>query len=94
MRKGELFVYPVTGGDEVLIGEVIGEYRFAPEDPELRANDSANIRSVKWLATLPRSAFSTAALVCFNSEHTVHSGAEHREEVLRLLAGVQTGAKG
>lgn len=86
MSKRELFVFPVTGEDTIHIGEIAGDYRFAANDPELVAGDSASIRDVKWLATMPRSAFSRDALKCFDSEHTVHSGKDHRAEVLTLLA--------
>lgn len=85
MAKGDLFVFPVTGGTEIHIGEITGAYEFAENDPELVAGDSASIRRVRWLKTLPRSAFSDEAIKCFNSEHTVHSGRGYHAEVVALL---------
>ncbi|MBY0260741.1 MAG: hypothetical protein K2Q20_00255, partial [Phycisphaerales bacterium] len=55
MSRGELFVFPVTGKDEIHIGRIEGDYRFVAEDAELVAGDSASTRHVAWLATVPRS---------------------------------------
>ncbi len=89
MSKTDLFVFPVTGQDEIHIGEITGDYQFAAEDLELVSSDSASMRRVKWLKTVRRSAFTAAALECFDSEHTVHSGSSYREEVNKLLAITQ-----
>lgn len=89
MRRGEMFVFPVKGEDEILVGEIVGEHRFRPDDQELMENDSANTRPVKWLGSFRRSEFSEEARKCFDSEHTVHSGADHRDEVLKLLLNAQ-----
>jgi len=90
MDRGHLFVFPVKGKDEIHIGEITGDYRFAGEDPELIAGDSASVRSVKWLGMVKRSAFTKAALLCFDSEHTVHSGTDYRSDVLQVLASLPT----
>ena len=85
MDLDDLFVFPVTGKDEVHIGQITGDYRFTADDPELIDNDSASIRNVKWLKTVRRGSFSKAALLCFDSEHTVHSGSGYRSDVLDIL---------
>jgi predicted Mrr-cat superfamily restriction endonuclease len=87
MSKGDLFVFPVTGGQEIHVGQVDGDYEFADHDAELKNNDSASIRKVRWLATVRRSAFTPAAIRSFDSEHTVHSGRAHVAEVKAILAG-------
>jgi len=90
MNPGHLFVFPVTGGDHVHIGEVTGDYCFRGDDAELVASDSASVHPVKWLGTVNRASFSKAALLNFDSEHTVHSGDPHRDEVLAVLATAQS----
>jgi predicted Mrr-cat superfamily restriction endonuclease len=88
MGKGDLFVFPVTGGDEIHIGEITGDYEFASTDAELVASDSAHLRRVRWFTTVSRSRFTREALKCFDSEHTVHSGSGYRKQVADVLAAL------
>lgn len=85
MDRDHFFVFPVTGKDEIHIGQIAGDYQFAAHDLELVGADSASTRKVKWIRTVRRSAFSRNALLCFDSEHTVHSGTAYLAEVRALL---------
>jgi predicted Mrr-cat superfamily restriction endonuclease len=87
MRAADLFVFPVRGMDEVLIGRVEGGYEFRGEHGEPAGGDSGSARAVKWLGSAERRAFSAGALACFDAEHTVHCGGAFRGEVMGLLVG-------
>lgn len=80
-----VFRVPVTGKDEIHIGQITGDYHFAADDVELVEGDSASTRRVKWLRTVRRSAFSRHALLCLTPDTTVHSGAGYLAEVRNLL---------
>src|SRR5690606_16735340 len=60
-------------------------YRWASDDPDLMANDYSNVRAVKWLKTVPRIAFSEAALHSFGSFSSVSTSDEHLDEVITVL---------
>ncbi len=86
MKVGDPVVYPVKGSREIMVGEVSGPYRWAGNDHELVDNDYTNVRPVKWLKTVPRIAFSDAALHSFGSFSSVSTSDEHLEEVNAVLA--------
>jgi restriction system protein len=86
MKVGDPVVYPVKGSREIMIGKVVGPYRWANDDRELVENDYCNVRNVKWLKTVPRIAFSDAALHSFGSFSSVSTSDEHLEEVIAVLA--------
>jgi restriction system protein len=58
MKKGDLIIYPSKRDREVHIGEVKGEYIY---EPKLESG-YPNVREVKWLKSLPRTAFTQGAL--------------------------------
>jgi restriction system protein len=68
-----------------MIGRVTGAYRWAGDDRQLVDNDYCNIRPVEWLKTVPRIAFSDAALHSFGSFSSVSTSDEHLEEVIAVL---------
>ncbi len=80
MKVGDPVVYPVKGSREIMIGEITGPYKWAETDRELVENDYANTRPVKWLKTVPRIAFSDAALHSFGSFSSVSTSDEYLEE--------------
>ncbi|MGH7242569.1 MAG: restriction endonuclease [Phycisphaerales bacterium] len=92
MQVGDPVVYPVKGSREIMIGRVSGPYRWASDDKELLANDYCNMRPVEWLQTVPRIAFSDAALHSFGSFSSVSTSDEHLDEVIAVLSGKSGGA--
>ncbi|MBX3362766.1 MAG: hypothetical protein KF705_15185 [Phycisphaeraceae bacterium] len=86
MQVGDPIVYPVKGSREIMIGQIAGSYRWAGDDRELVDNDYCNVRPVKWLKTVPRIAFSDAALHSFGSFSSVSTSDEYLEEVIAVLS--------
>ena len=88
MQKGELVVFPVRVTGEIAIGRISGPYRFASDDTELVEKDYHNVRPVEWLnKSVPRTAFSQAALHSFGSFLSISTSDDYLEEVLAVLAG-------
>lgn len=87
MKPGDPVVYPIKGSRDIMIGRIKGPYRWAGDDPDLLASDYSNVRPVEWLKTVPRIAFSDAALHSFGSFSTVSTSDEHLEEVIAVLRG-------
>ncbi|MFN5945902.1 MAG: restriction endonuclease [Phycisphaerae bacterium] len=85
MQVGDPIVYPVKGSREIMIGKVSGPYRWASDDRELVDGDYCNYRAVKWIKTVPRIAFSDAAIHSFGSFSSVSTSDEHLEEVVAVL---------
>lgn len=85
MKEGDPVVHPVKGSREIMIGRVKGPYRWAGDDRELVENDYCNVVPVEWLKTVPRIAFSDAALHSFGSFSSVSTSDEHLEEVVAVL---------
>lgn len=86
MNVGDPIVYPVKGSREIMIGQITGDYLWAGDDRELVDNDYSNVRPVKWIKTVPRIAFSDAALHSFGSFSSVSTSDEHLEEVIAVLS--------
>jgi restriction system protein len=83
MQIGDMIVLPGKLSREVHIGEVTGEYAHRPE-----ANARfPNQRSVRWLARLPRTAFSQAALYEMGSAMTLFQIRNNVDEIQALLEG-------
>jgi restriction system protein len=86
IRIGDPVVYPIKGSRDILIGEVIGNYRWAGNDKELIEKDCGNVCPVKWLKRVPRIAFSQDALHSFGGFSSVATSDDYLEEVLAVLA--------
>lgn len=84
IKKGDLVALPLKTESSIALGEVVGDYEYK----EL-FNNVKHIRRVKWLKTLPRSAFDQDLLYSFGAFMTVckiqRNGA--KERVLKLLHG-------
>ena len=89
IRDNDPLIYPIKRTGEIAIGQVSGPYRFADDDAELRDNDYCNVRRVKWLKIVPRTAFSQPALHSFGSFLSVSTSNDHLEEVIQVLSGVE-----
>ena len=90
-EEKDLMVHPIDGKPDIMIGLFEGGYARLENDKPLIDEDSAQIRRVRWLTTVPRSAFTKPAQRSFGSQFTIHSSADYRDEVLALLAakGIQ-----
>lgn len=86
MQIGEPVVYPIKGGRDVLIGQIVGPYEWS-SDPELQARDYANVRKVEWLKRVPRVDFSPTALNAFGAFSSVCTADDHLDEVRAVLVG-------
>lgn len=58
LKKGDLVIYPSKRDREVHIGVVEGEYKYDAKHEE----GYPNLRDVKWIKSLPRTAFTQGAL--------------------------------
>lgn len=94
MQVGDPVVYPVKGSRDILIGRIAGPYRWASDDRDLVDSDYCNVRRVEWLKTVPRIAFTDAALHSFGSFTSVSTSDEHLDEVIAVLTREDAGAGG
>lgn len=83
MKTGDLVVYPSKRDRLVNIGKVEGDYRF---DPKL-APESPHLRAVKWVKSLPRSAFSQGALYEIGSAISLFAVRNHASEFIAAVEG-------
>lgn len=84
MKIGDPVVYPIKPTREIAIGKIIGEYEYKTDDEELRLQ-YPNYRKVEWIRTVPRTAFSQAALYSFGAFSTVSTSDDYLEEVVNLI---------
>lgn len=88
MREGDPVVFPIKPTGEIAVGRVAGPYRRTD------ASDLAeypHVRPVDWLAVVPRTAFTQAALHSFGSFLTVSTSDDYLEEVAAVLANATSG---
>jgi transcriptional regulator with XRE-family HTH domain len=84
MQPGHLVVVPLSGR-RVAIGEVVGDYRYVPDEPEPRLR---HVRDVRWLSTIPRAALDEDVRRVVNAPGTICAvGAPQASARLRRLAG-------
>ena len=83
MKPGDWVVYPSKAQRKVYLGEITGEYQYAPK------NDAAypNQRAVKWLKSFPRTQFSQGALYEIGSAMSLFQVKNYAEEFLAALSG-------
>jgi len=86
IQKGDLVALPMKTRSGIEIGQIEGEYEY-----KALTDDIKHIRPVKWLRTIPRSAFDQDILYSLGSLRTVcgikRNDAENR--VKKLLQGVK-----
>ncbi len=83
MKPGDVVVYPAKAERKVYIGEVSGPYEYRPSGD----GGFPNRRPVKWLKSLPRSAFKQGALYEIGSALALFQVKNYAEEFLATLSG-------
>ncbi len=83
MQIGDYLVYPSKHDRMVNIGIVDGGYEYAPAFDR----DRPHVRHVKWIKTLPRTAFSQGALYEIGSAVTLFQVRNFAEEFYAALEG-------
>ena len=83
MKIGDYVVYRSKQDRQIHIGQVTGDYKYAP------AIDTSfpQVRSVKWLKSLPRTHFSQGALYEIGSALTFFQVKTYTDEFLAALEG-------
>ena len=84
MEIGETVLTPDSDRREVLVGEVMGEYRYAPE---LTGGAYPQVRDVKWRGRIPRDGMSPQFRASMGGQTTVFAIEGHEAEIERLLGG-------
>ncbi len=88
MKTGDYIVYPSKQDRHVNIGKVTGNYQYAPQ----LSKYYPNVRSVQWLATLPRTDFSQGALYEIGASLSLFQVKNYMDEMLAKLT-MQVGGK-
>lgn len=83
MKPGDLIILPSKPNRSVNIGMVEGAYRFDAQAPA----DCPNLRSVKWLKSIPRESFSQSALNEIGSAITLFRVTTNADEFVAALEG-------
>lgn len=81
MKEGDPIVFPVKPTGEISVGRIIGPYRRSDEED---LAEYPHVRPVEWLAAVPRTSFTQAALHSFGSFLTVSTSNDHLEEVVSV----------
>ena len=84
MKIGDPVIFPIPGTREIAIGKITGDYRWEQEDTQLVEKGLTNLRSVEWLKTVPRIAFSQTALHSFGTLLTISTN-DNLDEVNTVL---------
>ena len=83
MKVGDLVAYPSKNERQIYIGQVESVYAY---NPKLESN-YPNTRTVKWLKSLPRTAFSQGALYEIGSAMSLFQIKNYAEEYIAALEG-------
>lgn len=83
MKPGDIVLYPSQRDREVHIGRVEGDYEYRPAVD----TNYPNIRSVKWLKSLPRTKFTQGALYEIGSAMSLFQVKSYADEYLASLEG-------
>ena len=86
IKIGDPVVFPVKPTREIAVGEFTGPYRHS-DDPALAKEGLPNVRDVKWIKIVPRTAFTQTALYSFGSALTVSTSDDYLDEVRAVLQG-------
>jgi len=81
MKPGDMVLYPSKNDRVVHIGRIEGNYQYAPDV----SSGYPNMRSVKWLKSLPRTAFSQGALYEIGSAMSLFQVKTYTDEFLSAL---------
>ena len=83
MKVGDIAVYPSQRDRSIHIGRIEGAYQYAPAV----SKDYPNMRSVKWLGSFPRTAFTQGALYEIGSAIALFQVRNYADEFLAALEG-------
>lgn len=83
MKKGDIVVYPSKVDRMMHIGEVEGDYRYAPSG----SKEYPHARKVKWSKSFPRTTFSQGALYETGSALTLFQIKNYADEFITALGG-------
>lgn len=82
MQIGDYVVYPSKSDRMINLGEIVGDYEYRPEDKN-PPFEYVNQRKVEWIRSLPRTAFSQAALYEVGSAMSVFQISKNVDEFLK-----------
>ncbi len=80
VQIGDYVVYPSKSDRMINIGEVIGDYVYEPDQPEY-----VQMRSIKWIKHIPRTAFSQGALYEIGSAMSFFAVKNYADEYIAAL---------
>ena len=80
VQIGDYVVFPSKSNRMINIGEVAGQYEYDPSQPEY-----VQTRAVKWLKSLPRTAFTQGALYEIGSAMSFFTVKNYADEFLAAL---------
>lgn len=83
IKIGDIVVYPSQRDRSIHIGRIEGAYQYTPAT----SKDYPNMRTVKWQASIPRTAFSQGALYEIGSAMGLFQVRNYAEEFLAALEG-------
>ena len=83
IKPGDWVVYPSKAQRKVYLGEITGEYQYAPKIDAAYPNQ----RQVKWLKSFPRTQFSQGALYEIGSAMSLFQVKNYADEFLAALSG-------
>jgi restriction system protein len=83
VKLGDLIAYPSKIDRQIHIGEVAGDYRYAPNISE----GFPNMRPVKWLRSVPRTHFTQGAIYEINSSMSFFQIKNYADEIRAALEG-------
>lgn len=86
IKPGDLVVYPSKNDRQIHIGQVIGEYKYAPKIEE----GYPNLRQVRWLRSFPRTYFTQGALYEIGSAMSLFQVKNYADEFRAALEGKAT----
>jgi restriction system protein len=87
MRIGDTVLTPDKRTREVLVGEVVGEYRY---DPSLTEEAYPQVRDVRWSGRIARDDMTPEFRASIGNISTVFTVDGYEQEILRLLTGTPT----
>jgi len=84
MQVGDLVAYPCKSDKKIYLGRVVGEYKFNS------SNVYPNGRTVEWVRSVPRTAFSQGALYEIGSAITLFQLRNYVDEFIAALEGKES----
>jgi restriction system protein len=81
IEDGDIVLTPIKGTDEILIGKIVGDYKYDSKEKW------SHIREVKWIKRISRGDLSVPARNSGGAISTVFSMDEHSEEIKNIVEG-------